>query len=98
MKLLVFGSLNIDNTYDVDHTVKQGETISSLALNTYCGGKGLNQAIAVSKAGADTPIIKFPNYIIIKLRKSQIWILSLFRLLTFSSVPEYNSSKCCHRI
>lgn len=54
MKLLVFGSLNIDNTYDVDHTVKQGETISSLALNTYCGGKGLNQAIAVSKAGADT--------------------------------------------
>ena len=24
MKLLVFGSLNIDNTYDVDHTVKQG--------------------------------------------------------------------------
>ena len=33
MKILNFGSLNIDYTYDVDHFVRGGETLSSKALN-----------------------------------------------------------------
>lgn len=51
MKILVFGSLNIDNVYSVDHAVEIGETISVTERNVFCGGKGLNQAIAIAKAG-----------------------------------------------
>lgn len=53
MKVLNFGSLNIDYVYDVEHFVKKGETISSSALNVFPGGKGLNQSIALAKAGAE---------------------------------------------
>ena len=52
MKILNFGSLNIDNVYQVEHFVRAGETISSLGLANYCGGKGLNQSIALARAGA----------------------------------------------
>ena len=46
MKFLNFGSLNLDFVYDVEHFVRPGETISSTALNTFSGGKGLNQSVA----------------------------------------------------
>lgn len=52
-KVLCFGSLNIDYVYKVDHFVKKGETISSRALNVYSGGKGLNQSVALGKAGCE---------------------------------------------
>lgn len=55
-KSLVFGSLNIDYVYQVDHCVRPGETISSTSLTYNCGGKGTNQAIALAKAGADVSI------------------------------------------
>lgn len=42
MKVLVFGALNIDYTYNVDHFVGKGETISSSGLSVFSGGKGLN--------------------------------------------------------
>ena len=54
MKVLCFGSLNIDYTYKVDHFVKKGETLSAESLQVFCGGKGLNQSIALAKAGVDT--------------------------------------------
>lgn len=54
MKVLCFGSLNIDYTYKVEHFVQKGETISSQSLQVFSGGKGLNQSIALAKAGADT--------------------------------------------
>lgn len=53
MKVLNFGSLNIDYVYSLDHFVKKGETISSNELNVYSGGKGLNQSIALGKAGVE---------------------------------------------
>ena len=53
MKVLNFGSLNIDYVYDVDDFVKKGETISSKNLNVFCGGKGLNQSVALARAGAE---------------------------------------------
>lgn len=53
MKILNFGSLNIDYVYKVDHIVKRGETISSESLNVFSGGKGLNQSVALGKAGAE---------------------------------------------
>lgn len=52
MKVLNFGSLNLDYVYQVDHMVAPGETLSSLEMNTFSGGKGLNQSIALAKAGA----------------------------------------------
>lgn len=52
MRVLCFGSLNIDYTYKVDHFVKKGETLSSDSLQVFSGGKGLNQSVALSRAGA----------------------------------------------
>lgn len=53
MKVLNFGSLNIDYVYSVNHFVQKGETISSDKLNVFSGGKGLNQSLALSKAGVE---------------------------------------------
>ncbi|MEA5002858.1 MAG: ribokinase [Christensenella sp.] len=53
MKVLNFGSLNVDYVYDVPHFVTPGETITSLGRNIFAGGKGLNQSIATKKAGAN---------------------------------------------
>lgn len=54
MKILSFGSLNIDYVYSVPHFVKKGETLSAKELNVYTGGKGLNQSIALACAGVET--------------------------------------------
>ena len=53
MKILNFGSLNIDYVYSVDHFVRGGETLDSSCLELFAGGKGLNQSIAFSRAGAE---------------------------------------------
>lgn len=50
MQVLNFGSLNIDYVYSVSHFVRPGETISALNRETFCGGKGLNQSIALARA------------------------------------------------
>jgi len=52
MKILNFGSCNIDFVYSMDHIVKTGETEAADRLDVFPGGKGLNQSIAASKAGA----------------------------------------------
>jgi len=52
MHILDFGSLNIDYVYQVPHMVEEGETIASRSLARNAGGKGLNQALALAKAGA----------------------------------------------
>lgn len=54
MKVLNFGSLNIDYVYDVAHIVVESETIPAVNRKIFCGGKGLNQSIALSKAGVPT--------------------------------------------
>ena len=53
MKTLCFGSLNIDNVYDVPHFVARGETLAAGALNIFSGGKGLNQSVALARAGLE---------------------------------------------
>lgn len=53
MKILNFGSLNIDNVYTVGQIVTPGETIASLKLEQFEGGKGLNQSIAIARAGCE---------------------------------------------
>lgn len=51
MSVLVFGALNIDHVYQVHHLVRPGETLSSTAYSRNCGGKALNQSIALARAG-----------------------------------------------
>ena len=53
MRVLVFGSANIDRTYTVKHFVRAGETLSADKMDLHCGGKGFNQAIAFARAGSD---------------------------------------------
>ena len=53
MRVLNFGSLNLDYVYTVDHFVMPGETISSTSRTNKHGGKGLNQSVALARAGAD---------------------------------------------
>ena len=51
MKILNFGSLNLDRVYTVAHFVQGGETETADRLETHCGGKGLNQSVALARAG-----------------------------------------------
>ena len=48
MKILNFGSCNIDYVYSLDHIVKVGETETTYKMNVFPGGKGLNQSIAAA--------------------------------------------------
>lgn len=51
MKVLNMGSLNFDYVYSVDHMVQEGETICATNMETFLGGKGINQSIALARAG-----------------------------------------------
>lgn len=53
MRIVNFGSCNVDHVYKMeDHIVKVGETLSCCDLSFFEGGKGLNQSVAISRAGA----------------------------------------------
>ncbi len=53
MRVLVIGSINIDDVFSVRRFVRPGETISCRSYSRHIGGKGDNQAVALAKAGAD---------------------------------------------
>ena len=53
MKVLNIGSMNLDLVYTVDHIVQPGETEASVSMNTFLGGKGMNQSVALAKAGVE---------------------------------------------
>lgn len=53
MKTLVYGSLNIDHVYQLPHALRPGETLASQSYQRNAGGKGLNQAIALARAGQE---------------------------------------------
>ena len=53
MKILNFGSLNLDLVYQIPHFVRAGETLSTTGFSKNVGGKGLNQSVALAKAGAE---------------------------------------------
>lgn len=52
-KVCILGSINMDMVYKVDSIPKEGETIEAEALSLNAGGKGLNQAVAVSRLGEE---------------------------------------------
>lgn len=53
MSIYNIGALNIDYVYNVTHFVRPGETLGVDMFDIFPGGKGLNQSIALKKAGAD---------------------------------------------
>lgn len=53
MRVLNFGSLNIDKVYGVEHFVSAAETILATKYERFLGGKGLNQSIALARGGAN---------------------------------------------
>lgn len=52
-RILNLGSLNLDRVFRVPHIVTPGQTLGSAGYQTYCGGKGLNQSVALARAGAE---------------------------------------------
>ncbi len=52
-RILNIGSINIDHVYRVSHFVQPGETLHSLSLAEFPGGKGLNQSVALALAGGE---------------------------------------------
>lgn len=53
MKFLVFGSFNIDKVYLMQKLPEKGETLTCEKYEIHVGGKGLNQAVSLAKAGAE---------------------------------------------
>lgn len=53
MRILNFGSLNFDKVYSVAHFATAGETILSQGFAEFLGGKGLNQTLALARAGVE---------------------------------------------
>lgn len=53
MKLAVVGSINMDMTVCVERMPKKGETLLGDSLSYAPGGKGANQAVAMSRLGAE---------------------------------------------
>lgn len=52
MRIINFGSINIDHVYRIPHFVRPGETLASSDYQIFPGGKGFNQSIACARAGA----------------------------------------------
>lgn len=53
MKILNLGSLNIDYTYFLEHILQMKETQAASDRKIFAGGKGLNQSIAMARAGLE---------------------------------------------
>lgn len=57
MSVIVVGSLNVDLCIDVERLPAPGETVLGGDLRRHPGGKGLNQAIAAARMGADVRLV-----------------------------------------
>ena len=51
MKMLNYGSLNIDYVFRVEEIVRPGQTIDAYRVSRFPGGKGMNQSLALARAG-----------------------------------------------
>ena len=55
--IVVVGSINLDLVARVSRAPVLGETVSGLEFQTFCGGKGGNQAVALARLGAPVVMI-----------------------------------------
>lgn len=51
LKSFVYGSINIDYVFSLSHVPQIGETMKASSFQSFFGGKGANQALAISKLG-----------------------------------------------
>ena len=56
-KILVIGSINIDNYFNVSSLPRSGKTVSSSLSSVSVGGKGMNQAVGIAKLGQKAALI-----------------------------------------
>ena len=56
-RVIVVGSLNADLVATADRQPGDGETVHGTGFARLAGGKGLNQAVAAARAGADTALV-----------------------------------------
>jgi ribokinase len=56
-RIVVVGSINLDLVARVERMPCLGETISGQDLQTFCGGKGANQAVAAARLGVPVTLI-----------------------------------------
>ncbi|WP_054778008.1 ribokinase [Lacticaseibacillus saniviri] len=56
-RIVVIGSINVDNILQIQALPQPGETISMDSFSKAPGGKGANQAVAAARAGAQTSFI-----------------------------------------
>src|SRR5262249_25688399 len=56
-RIVVLGGAVIDLVFYAHALPEWGQAIQSSSFRRYCGGKGLNQAIAASKLGVDVSLI-----------------------------------------
>ena len=52
MSIINIGSINVDHAYRLEHFVRPGETLACESYLRGLGGKGMNQSIALQRAGA----------------------------------------------
>ena len=103
-KIVVIGSLNMDLVMNVERVPKVGETIKANNMNYFIGGKGANQAVAVSRLGNDVKLIgsigndTFGTKILKHLKEENIFVEGVRKdefaftgLATIFKTPEDNS-------
>ena len=77
-KVIVVGSVNIDHILKVDRFPVNGETVLSNGYELREGGKGANQAVAISRLGVPVSFIGkvgkdlFADMLTLKLKKEKI--------------------------
>lgn len=57
IKSFVFGSINMDIVFSLSHVPQMGETMKASSYQLFFGGKGANQALAISKLGGSSFLI-----------------------------------------
>ncbi|MBY0502004.1 MAG: ribokinase [Alphaproteobacteria bacterium] len=91
--IVVFGSLNIDMVMRVEKMPRPGDTVLCPSYRMVAGGKGANQAVAASKAGASVKLFgkvgddEFGRIVLTALKESSID-------LTGVSVSKESSTGC----
>ena len=53
MTVIVIGNAAVDTTFEVERLPRPGESVLATAVREDLGGKGLNQAVAAARAGAE---------------------------------------------
>ncbi|WP_304175997.1 ribokinase [Phenylobacterium aquaticum] len=57
MGVCVLGGINLDHVATVEHLPAPGETVTSIGLSRFPGGKAANQAVAAARSGASTQLL-----------------------------------------